>query len=53
MGVVSKRSLEHKSHVKMNVLDWRSTTNKRVVESSLAAETHAANLAHLEDFCRH
>jgi hypothetical protein len=53
LGVVSKRSLEHKSHVKMNVLDWRSTTNKRVVESSLAAETHAAILAHLEDFCRH
>lgn len=26
----------------MNVLDWKSSANRRVVESSLAAETHAA-----------
>ena len=26
----------------MNVLDWRSSTNRRVIEASFAAETHAA-----------
>ena len=32
--------------VRMNVVDWRSSTNKRVVESLLSAETHAAIMAH-------
>ena len=29
----------------LNVLDWRSSTNKRVIESSFAGETHAALMA--------
>ena len=29
----------------MNVIDWRSSTNKRVIESSFAGETHAALMA--------
>ena len=43
IGFVKRGSTEIKStpnHV--NILDWRSSTNKRVVESSFAAETHAA-----------
>ena len=32
--------------VRLNIVDWKSTTNKRVVDSSLAAETHAAITAH-------
>ena len=39
--------------VRMNVVDWRSSTNKRVVESSLSAETHAAIMAHgLARYCQ-
>ena len=29
----------------INVIDWRSSTNKRVIESSFAGETHAALMA--------
>ncbi len=43
---MKKGSLENQGAVKMNVLDWKSTTNKRVIESSLSAETHAAIHAH-------
>ena len=46
IGLISKGSINQPGGIKMNVLDWKSTTNKRVVESSLAAETHAAILAH-------
>ena len=39
--------------IRMNVVDWKSTTNKRVVESSLSAETHAAIMAYgLARFCQ-
>ena len=39
--------------IRMNLVDWKSTTNKRVVESSLSAETHAAIMAHgLARFCQ-
>ena len=30
---------------RINILDWRSSTNKRVIESSFAAENHAALMA--------
>ena len=46
VGFVKRGSTETKStpnHI--NVLDWRSSTNKRVIESSFAAETHAALMA--------
>ena len=45
VGFVRKgHTLQHdRAHV--NVIDWRSATNKRVVESSFAAETHAAIMA--------
>ena len=46
IGLVKKGSMEEHGPVKMNVLDWKSTTNKRVIESSLSAETHAAIHAH-------
>ena len=39
--------------VPMNIMDWKSSTNRRVVESSFAAETHGALLAHgLAHFCQ-
>lgn len=38
IGLISKGSITQPGGTKMNVLDWKSTTNKRVVESSLAAE---------------
>ncbi|CAE7379448.1 RE2 [Symbiodinium sp. KB8] len=46
VGFVKRDATEMKgeeSH--LNVLDWRSTTNKRVIESSFAAETQAALMA--------
>ena len=46
VGFVKRGSTEIKgipSHI--NIVDWRSSTNKRVVESSFAAETHAALMA--------
>lgn len=47
IGVIKKGDMDVVGRkVRMNILDWKSTTNKRVVESSLAAETHAAILAH-------
>ena len=30
----------------MNIISWKSKTNRRVIESSFAAETHAAMLGH-------
>jgi hypothetical protein len=46
IGAVPKNGCEETVPVAMNVLDWKSSTDKRVVESSLAAETHAAILGH-------
>ena len=46
LGLISKGEMETVGKkVRMNILDWKSTTNKRVIESSLAAETHAAIMA--------
>ena len=30
----------------MNLIDWKSSTNRRVIESSFAADTHAAIMGH-------
>lgn len=47
IGLIKKGDMEVTGkQVRINILDWKSTTNKRVIESSLAAETHAAILAH-------
>ena len=54
VGFVKRGSTETKStpnHI--NILDWRSSTNKRVIESSFAAETHAALMAmRMGHFCQ-
>ena len=44
VGLVPKGGFDEDKPVHMNILDWKSSTDKRVVESSLAAETHAAIL---------
>lgn len=44
-GLVRKGETDSsRDKIQMNILDWKSTTNRRVIESSLAAETHAAIL---------
>ena len=46
VGFVRKGSTDVRGELAhINVLDWRSTTNKRVIESSFCAETHAALMA--------
>ncbi|CAE7476031.1 RE1 [Symbiodinium microadriaticum] len=46
VGFVRKGSTDIRGELAhINVLDWRSTTNKRVIESSFCAETHAALMA--------
>ena len=42
VGIVSKDSIERSDAIPVNFLDWSSKTNKRIVESSFAAETQAA-----------
>ena len=47
IGFVKRGATDLKSqHVHLNILDWKSSTNKRVIESSFSAETHAALLGH-------
>ncbi|CAE7336253.1 RE2 [Symbiodinium sp. CCMP2592] len=46
VGFVKQGSTDVKgvpNHI--NIIDWRSSTNKRVIESSFAGETHAALMA--------
>ena len=46
VGFVRKGSTDIRGELAhISVLDWRSTTNKRVIESSFCAETHAALMA--------
>ena len=46
LGMVTKGDTSKQGErIHYNVLDWRSSTNRRVVESSFAAETHAALMA--------
>lgn len=43
VGMIRKGDMDVVGNkVRLNIVDWKSTTNKRVVESSLSAETHAA-----------
>ncbi|CAE7911421.1 RE1, partial [Symbiodinium necroappetens] len=46
VGFVKRGELEQEGRVHINVIDWRSATNRRIVESSFAAETHAAIMGH-------
>lgn len=45
-GFVRKADLELTDPVDVNIMSWKSKTNKRIVESSFAAETHGALLGH-------
>ena len=46
VGFVKRGSTEVRGEPgHINILDWRSSINKRVVESSFAAENHAALMA--------
>ena len=45
-GFVRKKDLESTHPVDLNIMSWKSKTNKRIVESSFAAETHGALLGH-------
>ena len=46
VGIVRKSDLERTSEVPINVLQWKTRTNRRIVESSFAAETHAAHMGY-------
>lgn len=46
VGLVRKSDLERTSEVPINVLQWKTRTNRRIVESSFAAETHAAHMGY-------
>ncbi|CAE7567214.1 GIP, partial [Symbiodinium necroappetens] len=46
VAFVKKGDVEKQGRVHINVIDWRSATNRRIVESSFAAETHAAIMGH-------
>ena len=54
VGFVRRGSTELKSQpTHMNVVDWKSSTNKRVIESSFSGETHAALMGHgMARFCQ-
>ena len=45
IGFIKRWQTAQSEKVHRNVVDWRSATNKHVVESSFAAETHAAIMA--------
>ena len=46
VAFVKKGDLEQEGRVHVNIIDWRSATNRRIVDSSFAAETHAAIMGH-------
>ena len=54
VGFVKRGSTELKSQpTHINLVDWRSSTNKRVIESSFSGETHAALMGHgMARFCQ-
>ena len=45
-GIVRTKDLESAERVDLNVTSWKSKTNRRIVESSFAAETHGALLGY-------
>eukprot|EP00435_Cladocopium_sp_Y103_P054342 s1586_g17.t1 len=48
VGIVKRSDLERTDKVSCNFLAWRSKTNRRIVESSFAGETHGALLGHAQ-----
>ena len=46
VGCVRKGSTANQGLQTMNILEWKSSTNRRVVDSSFAAESHAAVQGH-------
>ena len=54
VGFVKRGSTELKSlPAHLNVVDWKSSTNTRVIESSFSGETHAALMGHgMARFCQ-
>lgn len=46
VGIVKRTDLVRTDAVRCNFLSWRSKTNRRIVQSSFAAETHAALMGH-------
>ena len=48
VGIVKRTDLGRTDEVACNILAWRSKTNRRIVESSFAGETHGALLGHAQ-----
>ena len=46
VGFAKRGATEHEERAHYNLIDWKSATNRRVVESSFASETHAALMGH-------
>ena len=46
VGFVRKGATDREDRAHYNLVDWKSATNRRVVESSFASETHAALMGH-------
>ena len=46
VGIVRRNDVENTEMAFCNFLAWRSKTNRRIVESSFAAETHGATMGH-------
>ena len=46
VGFVRKGATASEDRAHYNLIDWKSSTNRRVVESSFASETHAALMGH-------
>ena len=46
LGFVRRSDMTNTGEVRCNFVDWKSKTNRRVVESSFQGETHAAFLGH-------
>ncbi|CAE7260901.1 RE1 [Symbiodinium sp. KB8] len=46
VGFVMKGATDQERNARLNLIDWKSSTNRRVIESSFAAETHAAIMGH-------
>ena len=45
-GFVRNADLDRTDNVPVNFISWKSKTNKRVIESSFASETHGAIMGH-------
>lgn len=46
VGIARECDLERTHEVPVNIMGWKSKTNRRIVESTFAAETHAAMMGY-------